>query len=180
VAKTACGSVLPITHGAFTLSEPKIARITSVAAYRGQTEALSEALRAAHGMRFPEPGRATGKAGARCIWSGRGQAFLMGPEPDAGLATLAALTDQSDAWAVVDLEGPGCDAVLARLVPVDLRPSVFKRGHTARTLCGHMSVSITRLSDTRFQVMAFRSMARTLAHELDVAMGLVAARQQAG
>jgi sarcosine oxidase subunit gamma len=43
-----------------------------------------------------------------------------------------------------------------------------------------MSVSVTRTAETRFQIMAFRSMARTLAHELEQAMAMVAARRAAG
>ena len=37
-----------------------------------------------------------------------------------------------DGWACVRLDGSAAEDVLARLVPVDLRGSVFKRGHTAR------------------------------------------------
>lgn len=180
VAKSPCEGLLPVTAGDVTLSEVAAGWITALAPFRGQEAALSTALKAAHGMGFPEAGRAVGKAGSRCVWTGRGQAFLIGPAPDAALAAHAAVTDQSDAWAVVALEGVGAEAVLARLVPVDLRASVFKRGHTVRTLCGHMTVSITRVGAEAFQIMAFRSMARTLAHELGHAMELVAARAHAG
>lgn len=178
--KTACAGLLPLRHGTVELREAKVAAITAIAPYRGRTAAVSELLKAAHGMAFPGPGRATGTAAARCVWSGRDQALLIGPVADDGLAVHAALTDQSDAWAVVELEGADAEDVLARLVPVDLRVAVFKRGHTARTLCGHMSVSVTRTAETRFQIMAFRSMARTLAHELEQAMAMVAARRAAG
>jgi sarcosine oxidase subunit gamma len=126
-------------------------------------------------MAFPAPGRATGKEGARCIWSGIGAAFLVGPEPDAGLGEFAAVVDQSDAWAIVCLQGEASEAVLARLVPVDVRAAQFKRGHTVRTQLQHLDVSITRVGAQRFQIMAFRSMAQTLVHDLETAMKTVAA-----
>ncbi|MDU8911221.1 sarcosine oxidase subunit gamma [Aestuariicoccus sp. MJ-SS9] len=179
-ALTPCAGLLPVTRGAVSLSEVDVGAITSVAPFRGREAALSAALEAAHGMAFPAPNRATGRAGARAVWFGAGQAMLLGPAPEAALAEHAALTDQSDGWAVVRIEGAGVEAVLARLVPVDLRGGVFRRGHTARTMLGHMNVSITRVGAEAFQIMAFRSMARTLVHDLTTAMAQVAARGEAG
>ena len=127
-------------------------------------------------MGFPAINRSTGKAGARAIWFGQGVALLQGPVAAAGLAEFAALTDQSDAWAVVRLDGIGSADVLARLVPVDLRALTFKRGHTVRAELAHMQASITRIGPDAFQVMVFRSMARTLVHDLKVAMAAMAAR----
>jgi sarcosine oxidase subunit gamma len=176
IAKTPCAGLLPVKTGGVTLSEVEAGAMTSLTPFKGQEKALSDALKAAHGMMFPATNRATGKEGARAIWFGQGQAILIGPECDAGLGSLAAITDQSDAWAVVRLEGAGAEDVLARLVPVDLRVGAFKRGHTARTMMQHLMVSITRVGDNAFQIMAFRSMAVTLVHELETAMKGVAAR----
>ena len=66
--------------------------------------------------------------------------------------------------------------MMARLVPVDLRPQVFKRGHTARTELQHMMASITRVGPKTLQIMVFRSFADTLVHDLKRAMEAVAAR----
>ena len=175
-AKSPCSGLLPMTIGPFTLTEMTPLAMTSIAPRKGQESALSDALKAAHGMAFPAPGRATGKAEARAVWFGRGVALLIGPTADAALAEHAALTDQSDAWAVVRLEGQGAEDVLARLVPVDLRAALFKRGHTARTQLMHMSASVTRVGDRAFQIMVFRSMAATLVHDLETAMRSIAAR----
>ncbi|TCL09927.1 sarcosine oxidase subunit gamma [Shimia isoporae] len=176
IAKSPCEGLLPVRAGDVTLIELDAGAMTSIAPFKGQEKAVSDALKSAHGMAFPAANRATGKEGARAIWFGQGQAILVGPEADASLGAMAAMTDQSDAWAVVRLEGEGAEDVLARLVPVDLRSSVFKRGHTARSMLQHMMVSITRVGDNAFQIMAFRSMARTLVHELEIAMKGVAAR----
>ncbi|WP_270728506.1 sarcosine oxidase subunit gamma [Shimia sp. Alg240-R146] len=176
IAETPCAGLLPVKAGGVTLSEVDAGAMTSLAPFKGQEKALSGALKAAHGMTFPAANRATGKGGARAIWFGQGQAMLIGPECDAALGSLAAITDQSDAWAVVRLDGAGAEDVLARLAPVDLRVAAFKRGHTARTMMQHLMVSITRVGDNAFQIMAFRSMAVTLVHELETAMKGVAAR----
>ena len=174
---TPCAGLLPRRAGAMRLEEVEPGRITSLMPGPGQAAALDGALRAAHGVGWPDPGTAHFGDEAAVIWTGLEQAMLVGPAPDPALAEHAALTDQSDAWAVVELSGDAGPEALARLVPVDLRAHVFAEGATARTLLGHMSVSITRTGPERLRIMAFRSMAGTLVHELHAAMESVAARR---
>ncbi|MFT7596726.1 MAG: heterotetrameric sarcosine oxidase gamma subunit [Paracoccaceae bacterium] len=176
IARPPCEGLLPLNIAGVSLTEEIPDAMTSMAAGKAAEKPLSNALKAAHGMIFPAPNRATGKAGARAVWFGRGQAMLVGPVPDPGLGTYAALTDQSDAWAVVRLEGDNAVDVLARLVPLDLRATQFKRGHTARTELMHMMASVTRVGEKAFMIMVFRSMATTLVHDVKSAMEAVAAR----
>lgn len=177
IALTPCDGLLPVTLGSVSLSEDLPEAMTSIAPYKGQRDALSKAMETAHGVAFPAINRSTDKLGARAVWFGQGMALLQGPAAAIELAEFAALTDQSDAWAVVRLEGEEAEDVLARLVPVDLRQHSFKAGYTVRTELAHMMASITRVGPDAFQVMVFRSMARTLVHDLKVAMAGVAARQ---
>lgn len=173
---TPCDGLLPLRFGDVALSEVSAGPITAILPYRGQETAMSKALKAAHGLAFPEANSVTSTQDARCIWAGLDQALLIGVAPDAALGAHAALVDQSDAWAIVQISGPGSDQVLARLVPIDLRPIAFGTGQTARTLVGHMSASITRVGEQVLEIMVFRSMAKTLVHELEVAAQQVAAR----
>ena len=175
-AASPCAGLLPLSIGALNLSEPAPGHLTALAPYKDKGKALGTALKAAHGMALPAPNRATGKDGARAIWFGRAHVLLMGPAPDPGLTDHAALTDISDGWAVLRLDGAGAADVLARLTPIDLRMGQFRRGHTARTEVKHMQAAITRLGDEAFLIMVFRSMAATLVHDLRVAMQGVAAR----
>ncbi len=175
IAKTACEGLLPLTVGGNTLEEVEPGHITSLSPF-GEATAMSNVLETAHGMRVPKPNRSTGKGGARCVWFGQGEAVLIGPAPDASLGKHGAVVDISDGWACVELSGAAAVDVLARLVPVDLRGSVFKRGHTVRTQVLHMTASITRVGADRFQIMVFRSMAVTLVHDLQEAMAAVASR----
>ena len=176
VAKSPCEGLLPLTVGAVKLSEEEPGSIHSVSPFKGKRKIVSDALKGAHGMVYPSANRATGKAGARAVWFGQAQAMLMGPTPDVALSKSAAIVDQSDAWAVVQLQGDGVEDVLARLVPVNLSGAQFKRGHTARTLLFHMTASITRVGENAFQIMVFRSMAETLVHDLKRAMESIASR----
>lgn len=174
IATTLCAGLLPRTIGDVTLTEVALGPVTSIAPFAGQADAVTAALDV-EGLRFPAPGQTITSGPARMIWVGHSRALLCGVEPPLALSAIAALTDQSDSSPVVQIEGPAAEAVLARLVPVDLRQSALPRGHTVRTLLGHMSVSITRVGPLSFEIMAMRSMARTLVHDLtEAAIGVEA------
>ena len=175
-ATDAFAGALPVKVGACSVEALDLGVLTSLSAL-GPAAALSAALEATHGLSLPKPGRSTGRTGNRCLWFGRGEVLLAGPAPDASLSQYAALVDQSDAWASVRVSGKDAVDVLARLVPIDLRESQFKRGASARTLVQHMTASITRTGADSFAILVFRSMAGTLVHDLKGAMEAVAARR---
>ncbi len=176
IAKAPCAGLLPVQSEKMLLEDVDLGCITSIAPFDNQTDALSQALLDAHGFEFPGPNKSTRKGDARIIWFGHSTALLAGVQPDAGLESHAALTDQSDAWASVVLSGPYVSDVMARLTPVDLRPDVFSKDHCCRTLVGHMTASITRLGPESLLILVFRSMAATLVEELKEAMEAVSAR----
>ncbi|MFZ3581164.1 sarcosine oxidase subunit gamma [Loktanella sp. DJP18] len=159
IARTPLAGLLPVTIGTVTMTEVVPDRLTLIAPFRGQQVAG-----------FPTPGRTTDTM----IWVGQGQALALGDAPDVG--DVAAITDQTDAFATLRIAGAGVEDVLARLVPIDLRASAFAIGHTARTLLGHMIASVTRRGDDAFEVMVMRSMAQTLVHDLTRAAQGVALR----
>ncbi|MBO6602498.1 MAG: sarcosine oxidase subunit gamma [Roseicyclus sp.] len=176
IAKSAAAGLLPIEIGTVTLTEETPAAITALMPFAGQLRALSAAFKAAHGVPFPGPNRSSAKGGTRVCWSGLDEAFLIGDPAQADLADHAAVVDQTDAWAVLHLEGKDAAEVLARLTPINLGREHFKRGHAARSLIGHMTALIIRTGAQGFTILIFRSMAATAIHELDVAMRGVAAR----
>lgn len=175
-AKSAGAGIFPLSIGKLTATETELGPLTSVMPFKGQSAALAAAFEAAHGLAWPAPNAATSAGGARAIWFGVNQVLLTGVAADISLAALAGLTDQSDAWCAVTLDGPGAEDVLARLCPVDLRASAFGEGRTARTLVAHMNGSVTRIGAQAFLILVFRSMAATLAHDLSEAMETVTAR----
>ena len=167
---------LPLEIGGVRAIAPGPVAITSVAPFRGQAEAVSTALEAQIGIGLPQVGQSlAGRDGVRVTWAGLGRVFVTGPEiaPIDGAAT----SDQSDAWAIVELAGDGARDVLARLTAIDLRADSFAIGRSARAQIGHMNALILRAGDDTYAVFVFRSMAATLLHELETAMRSVAARQ---
>jgi len=174
IAKSPLAGPAPVTLAGVTLSEIVLDRMTSVAPLNGQKKAFAAALKNL-GLGWPEPNRFTAHASARMVWTGRDQAFLIGAAPDP-LATAAALTDQSDGWACLALSGAAVEAVLARLMALDLRPARFAPGSVACTALNHMSAIVMRVDAQRIELLVFRSMAQTAWHEITAAMQAIAAR----
>jgi heterotetrameric sarcosine oxidase gamma subunit len=173
IAKSALGGHAPVTLGGVTLSEAAVGPITSLAVLPGGAKAVAKALKGM-GLAMPAPNTFAEKKGTRIVWTGRDQAFLSGV--DAPVLEGAAVTDQSDGWAVLSVSGVGAVDALMRLAPVDLRLQSFPAGKVLRTGLNHMNVVILRTGDYAFEIMVFRSMARTAWHEIEAAMQMLAAR----
>ncbi|OYU20171.1 MAG: sarcosine oxidase subunit gamma [Rhodobacteraceae bacterium PARR1] len=178
IAKTALGGPVPLLLAATELAEAPILPMTSVAPYPGREEQVNAALKPL-GVAFPVPNSQSAKGDVRLIWTGRDQAFLIGAPAPEGLAEHAALTDQADGWARLTLTGPQAEAALARLVPIDLRANSFPIGSTTRAPLGHMSMILSRISENGFEIMIFRSTARTAWHEIGDALEHLHARASA-
>jgi heterotetrameric sarcosine oxidase gamma subunit len=177
IAKSPLGMRLPLTRGLLRLSEAPMGPITSIALFPGQNKAIAKVLKPL-GLTFPAP-NAVSQNGAACLaWTGRDQAFLMGVAAPVIPASIAAVTDQGDGWAGLTLEGPGAHDALMRWVPIDLRPERFAIGTSIRAPIYHMQAILLRLTANRFDLLVFRSMARTAWHEIALAMTTIEARSQ--
>lgn len=176
-ARTACEGHLPLRCGSMRLAEVTWAPISAIAPFAGQQGVVSGLLDDQVGLHWPEPGLSFCHGSARVIWAGLDLAFLVGAAVPDDVLQYAAVTDQSDAWAVVSLEGPEVRQVLARVCPLDLRETEFPVGRCAKSLVQHMSCLIVCEEGERFIICVFRSMAASLCHDLHVAMQSVGARK---
>lgn len=169
IAKTPAEGLLSIETEGARLEERLYEAITWVAPFDGNEAAVGRAI----GLPWPNPGEITGENLHIALWCGPGQALILGP---AVQPKGAAVADQSSAFAVLTLSGPSARDVLARLTPLDLRDAAFPEARTARTLIGHMTASLSRIGPETYEIMVFRSMAKTAVHEIARAMEGVAAR----
>jgi len=168
---------LPFEVGGVTLTGIDLAEMISISPLAGMQAKVSTALQKAVGLGLSDVGRWEAKGEVAVLWTGHNQWFAMGP---AGLASklskldgLAGMTGQADGWAVAQIKGKGTSQVLARLCPLDFE--VMQSGDAARSEFQHMQ-SVIRAIDGGFEVMVFRSMARTLVHDIKGAMTSVAAQ----
>jgi sarcosine oxidase subunit gamma len=158
---------LPITIGEVTLELCPVTQATWIAALPGRLEAVSGALKKVAGIVFPAPDRIEISETARAVWMGPEEALLFGSAPQIAGAVA---TDYSDGIAVLRVCGGPAREVLMRLTPLDLREAMFPVGASARTLLGHLTVSLVRTDEETFEVIVMRSMTRTAVHELTRAM----------
>jgi sarcosine oxidase subunit gamma len=145
--------------------------IAAIAAFRDHA-ALLAALQSEYGAAPPsQTFFQSGPVTLSCLSPGR---YLASAPRDAALpahlahtlAGLAAVTDQSDMWAIFTVDGPQSRDRLARLVPIDLAPGIFRIGALALTRAGHVDVRVWRVGEQSYEVAIARSYAEDLQHAL--------------
>lgn len=163
-----------------TISARDNLTLASLAAAKGKREALAAVIAEKYGVTLPStPKRVEGNSIA-IVWTGPDQ-WLAVAERDAGrdlerelkplVAGLAAVTDQTDARAVLRISGPRGRDVLATGVPIDLHPRVFAPGSAAITHASHIGVILWQLDAVpTYELAVFRSFAHSLAEWLEAAV----------
>ena len=130
---------------------------------------LDRALQQLVGLELPQTSSATRSNGHAAIWAGPDK-WLLRVNRRTGFSELlvslsahAAVTNQSDARAVLRLSGSHVREVLGKGAMVDLHPSSFPVGAAALTIFAHIGVQIWRDEDgpdgAVFEVLVPRSMA---------------------
>lgn len=165
--------------------------LVSLAARRGGAEALTATVEKATGLILPPGGRSAfaefGGGGVLALFSGPGQ-WLLSAERAGLLGEMRELagdegsvTDQSDAFTALTLNGLGARAVLCRLSTLDFDDAAFPPGSAARTPMQQISVIVARREDEprgapRFLLNTPRSTARGFARDVETAMRALEAR----
>lgn len=143
--------------------------LASVIAAPGGSAALSRIFEARLGLALPTAPRIVRAAAHDTVWAGPDQWLLRAASRDGFAALLdelsahAAVSDQSDARAMLKLAGRRVRDVLAKGVMLDLHPAAFAVGDVALTNVAYVGVHLWRLEDTSegpaFEITVPRSMA---------------------
>jgi sarcosine oxidase subunit gamma len=151
------------------LSERVDLGLATVATRRGKADELAAAVHAAYGVDLPSGSSvATGvtvafMGTAPRQWFAVSEALANGALADdltARLAGLASITDQSDGRAVVRISGPCAREVLAKGLPIDLHPAVFRAGSAATSTISHMGAQVWQVDDApTYDIAVFRGFA---------------------
>ena len=168
------GIARPGRHGAgagvagLLIEERTDLSFASVIVKRGKRDALVSAVETAYGVALPTQPRRVTKGSVTFAGTGPDQWIASAEGAEAQnfaarvrgrIGLFAAVSDQSDARLVLRLSGPNVRDVLAKGVPLDLHPKVFKPGGVATTVVAYIGVQIDRLDEATFQLTAPRSMA---------------------
>ena len=145
--------------------------LATVAARRGNADALSQAVANAYGVDLPTSSRVIQGSQVSFIGYGPGQWLAVSAslanealarELSAKLAELASISDQSGGRTVLRLSGPHARDVLAKGLPIDLDPRAFPLGSAATSAISHMGVQLWQLDDTRsYDLAIFRSVSES-------------------
>ncbi|MBS7542214.1 sarcosine oxidase subunit gamma [Ancylobacter oerskovii] len=151
------------THGVTArLFDPPA--LATLAARRGGGIALAAAARVELGLDLADAPRLSRADGLSAIGTAPGRWLLLaGTEGDlaarlAPLAPHAAITEQTDAYVGVEIDGPHARDLLAKGVSLDLDPAAFPPGAAATTNVAHVNVSFWREpGEDRFVFLVARS-----------------------
>lgn len=148
--------------------------IASVACPHGGRAELEGAVMKSWSAELPDPGRSTASAD--------GEVKILGMSPDqffvistaapmpagkfvsAALAGAGYVTDQSDNWVALRLEGHLVLPALERICPLDLDPAAFAVGSVARTVMEHIGAIIHREGSEGFLLLSASSSAHSFLH----------------
>ena len=118
---------LPFETGDIRLSAAPLCEMYSIAPLKGKT------------LKLPPVGKVSYNGDVKTLWFGQGQWLVIGAAMTE--TPSAVVTDQSDAWACLELRGPLASDVMSRLCPLDV--ATMEIGQTARTELAHMMASVT-------------------------------------
>ncbi len=155
-----------------TLAELGNIALASVIARKGRAAQASEAARRSFGIDLPETPRRVQAKGIELLWAGPGQWLALSRESlpageletrlSAVFAGLASVAEQSDGRTVLRIAGPKARDVLAKGLPIDLHPRVFRPGDTALTVAALIGVQIWQTNEApTYELAVFRGFARS-------------------
>ena len=144
--------------------------LIQVSAWQAQSAAVRASLAGALGFEAPVSPRITQRDGLAIVWSGPGQWWVLasqdlslGDRLASVLAGVAAVTEQSGSRVLLRLSGPEVRRALAKVIALDLDPSVFAEGCAAMTDLAHVPVHFWRSPDAEggpvFEIATPRSFA---------------------
>lgn len=140
---------------------------------------VKKAATSVTGLAMPGQGAASSDGQNGICWMSPDEALVLCPH-DAVADTVEKMTktlgtvhslvaDVSDARALLRVSGPHAREVMAKLAPVDLRPSAFTPGMFRRTRMAQVAAAFWMPREDVFQIICFRSNAQYLFEVLGVA-----------
>jgi sarcosine oxidase subunit gamma len=172
---TALGAHQPrtVTIGPVTITERFDIAVASVAVRAGRD--LTAPAQAA-GVPLPGPAACQPGAPYSAFWVAPGMWFVEAPYAShediaahmkAAFGATASVTEQTDAWVILDLAAPDLAPLLERLCSVDF--ATVPDGHATRTVIDHLGVYLIKQHQGAARLYGPRSSAESLFHALKTA-----------
>jgi methylglutamate dehydrogenase subunit D len=159
-----------------TLKEVTQFALAEITPFRGQKNVLAERMAQSFGLTLPAANKTTQGQGLRLVSIGPGK-YLVLAEADAArglvstletqLGGVAAVVDQSDARAIIEVSGPRARDALAKGIMIDLDPSAFHTGDAATTFAVQLWLTLWQeTGEPSYRLSVFRAFGADLLHWL--------------
>ncbi len=166
------------------MSERTNLSILSLAVPLGAKNTVDTTLNQQHGVSWPDIGKVHRSNTDQSIWLGlqQDQCFaLFSDLTDEGFAQVSAqlqaaayITDQSDSWVCINIDGPLARTALERICPIDLHPTVLGESCVTRTTMEHLAVIIHCTGSNSFELLSPSSSAKSFLHALETSFHNIA------
>lgn len=149
--------------GGVTVRDRADLQIATVIA-RGDRATLAERVRAAFGADLPSGPMRVEAGGTALIGTGprtwlalRDGAGDLAGDLRKALGEAAAVSEQTDGYAVLRVSGPMARATFEKGLSIDLHPRAFRAGDAASTSCTHLGVILWQLDEAPvYEVAVYR------------------------
>ena len=136
------------------------------------------ALASNYGLSRPKAGQFVEAGGYRLCGLAQDQFFMMALEPQtpeesalkSKMGDAAYVTDQSDSWVTLQLNGELAFSAMERICPINMAPDVFSPGSLARTSMEHLSAIIMAESGGGFTLISPISSAESFWHAVECSL----------
>jgi sarcosine oxidase subunit gamma len=160
--------------GDMRLREVTDLNLTSLAIPHQGTAKLKRAIKEGLGLTMPTAIKSTASDKIRLMMTQPDQMFALSTRTKHAESSMtkfigdaAYITDQTDAWVVLELSGPSSREALERICQIDLHTDVFKHNHMARTTIEHLGSIVIRTSKDTFLLMSASSSAASFLHAVE-------------
>ena len=169
-------------HGAegktgVTLREVTGCALAELTALKGQKEVLATVIVTSFGIALPSANKSASKDGVTFVSVGPGKWLVTGEghaeqdlveKLEKATGSLAAVVDQSDARALVEISGDKARTALTKGVMIDLDPVAFSTGDAATSFAVQFWITLWQTHNApTYRLAVFRSMGRDLLHWLE-------------
>jgi len=127
------------------------------------------------GLKMPSPNKSVKNKDTRIFSTQPDQIFALTKrtaDPEKSMAIgfdgSAYITDQTDAWVILEISGSSSREALERICQLDLDKEIFQLDSMARTSMEHMSAIIIRKADDTFYLMSASSSAKSFLHAVEL------------
>ena len=161
--------------GTIRLREISNQSLIAMAIPLGEETKFKNSIKNIFGLKMSSPNKSVKNKDTRIFSTQPDQIFVLTKrtdDPEKSIAIeigkSAYITDQTDAWVILEISGSSSREALERICQLDLDKEIFQLDSMARTSMEHMSAIIIRKADDTFYLMSASSSAKSFLHAVEL------------